>query len=257
MNIQDSKPNPFGHNAWGYLHQKLVDKTIPRGRHLDYGAHDGRLIKTLYAEGLIDSAVGLELSSSAILKSDICEKNVQLVKIESRPKINQQYGLFDSASIIGVLEHVADQDYILKELHGCLKNGGKLLVAVPGKHLFSFLDMGNWKFVFPGLHKLFFERKMGVEAYRLAYLENPDGLIGDVEKEKGWHQHFSKLQLRVLLEKNGFEFIDSGGAGFFMRILRNLRFFSPKFLKHYIDWLVEADERIFSSAEIWILVRKV
>lgn len=244
-------------NAWGYLYASIKSDEIPIGRHLDYGAHDGSLINILANDGLVSSAVGLELSSAAIAKAKNLNKNIELIKIESRPKIAGKYGLFNSASIIGVLEHIVDQDYILQELHGSLEDNGFLLVAVPGQHLFSFLDMGNWKFVFPFLHKLVFERRLGKEMYHRIYVDNPEGLIGDVEKAKGWHQHFSKKELSDIVVRNGFEIVKLDGAGYFYRLLWNIRYFLPKPLKRPFDYLIKLDMSLFSSAELWILAKKI
>ena len=244
-------------NAWNFLYKSLQNGKIKNGRHLDYGAHDGKLINFLCNSKLLRSAVGLELSGEALLKQNILHKNVKLYKINKRPKIKNEFGLFDSISILGVIEHIADQNYILRELHGALRDNGVLVVAVPGKHLFSFLDFGNWKFVFPKLHRLFFEKKIGKKEYNIKYIDNPDGLIGDIEKEKSWHEHFSRTEISVLLENNNFEVIEIGGAGFFMRPLRNIRYFLPQKLKKYIDILVKLDEEKFSSAELWVLARKI
>jgi ubiquinone/menaquinone biosynthesis C-methylase UbiE len=154
------------------------------------------------------------------------------------------------------LEHIHDQDKLLKELNRVTKKGGLFVVAVPGKHFFSFMDMGNWKFVFPRTHKFFVTTWKGKEYYQGRYTANKDGLIGDIEAEKAWHQHFAKEELANLLSKYSFETVAIDGFGFFFRILRNIRFFSPQFIKKFIDRLVLADQKMFSSAEIWVIARK-
>lgn len=256
-NIEFESRNFYDCNAWNYLYQSLQNGKLKKnGRHLDYGAHDGRLIDFLCTAKLLKCAVGLELSRDALAKKKSLHKNVKLYKINKRPKIKSKFGKFDSISILGVIEHIADQDFILNELNKALSDDGKIIVAVPGKHVFSFLDFGNWKFVFPKLHKLFFLKKLGIEEYKFKYLENPDGLVGDIEKEKSWHEHFTREEISELLSRNNFEVLEIGGAGFFMRPLRNIRFFMPNKLKKFIDILVKIDEKKFSSAELWILAKK-
>ena len=243
-------------NAWNYLLLSLKNGKIRNGRHLDYGAHDGKLINFLCKSKLLKSAVGLELSREAISKNINLHKNVKLYKICKRPRIKNKFGLFDSISIMGVIEHVYDQDFILRELNKALHPEGRIVVAVPGKHIFSFLDFGNWKFVFPKLHRFFLEKKIGKDKYKYKYLENPDGLVGDIEKEKSWHEHFTRDKITSLLSKNNFQVIEIGGAGFFMRPLRNIRYFVPHKFKKYLDILVKMDEKKFNSAELWVLAKK-
>jgi hypothetical protein len=118
------------------------------------------------------------------------------------------------------------------------------------------MDMGNWKFDFPRIHRVFVTTWKGKEYYQGRYAANKDGLIGDIEAEKAWHQHFSKIELATLLSKYSFEKVAVDGFGFFFRVLRNIRFFSPQFIKKLIDKIVLADQKIFSSAEIWVIARK-
>lgn len=72
---------------------------------------------------------------------------------------------FSSVIIVGVAEYVADQKRLLKDLHRLLVRGGKIVIAVPRTHLFSFLDMGNWKFVFPKLHECYMCRTKRQEIF--------------------------------------------------------------------------------------------
>jgi hypothetical protein len=130
------------------------------------------------------------------------------------------------------------------------------MIAVPGKHLFSFLDMGNWKFVFPRAHRAYYQLLFGNQAYVSRYSENSDGLIGDIEAEKSWHEHFSKSRLSSLLEAHGFEVLEIDGYGFFNRILINARYLLPGVVKKVLDPLITADKKLFSSAEIWAIGRK-
>src|SRR5690606_2915101 len=167
--------------------------------------------------------------------------NVELKLIKKGAPLPFPDRHFTSSSIVGVLEHIYDQSRILKELHRVTTEGGLFMVAAPGKHFFSFLDMGIWKFVFPMLHRLFYTLSFGREAYISRYVENVDGLIGDIEAEKSWHEHFSKAQLCTLLEAHGFEVLDVDGYGFFNRILINLRYFLPGVTKKLVDPLISAD----------------
>jgi ubiquinone/menaquinone biosynthesis C-methylase UbiE len=252
-----SPSNPFPINAKAYFWEvlKYDDASL---LHLDFGAHDGKVITELVKTGVVKKAIGLDANSEVVKKSQpFLPANVELITINVGEKIPFPNETFTSVSLFGVLEHVLDQDKLLKELNRVTKKGGLFVVAVPGKHFFSFMDMGNWKFVFPRLHKFFVTSSKGKEYYENRYAANIDGLIGDIEAEKAWHQHFAKQELQNLLGQYGFETISIDGFGFFWRVLRNIRYFSPEFAKKMIDKLVLADQKFFSSAEIWAITRKL
>ena len=256
MKIKLSPSNPFPINAKAHFWEILNDNGKSE-LHLDFGAHDGKVITDLVRTGVVKKAIGLDANTEVVKKSqDLLPENVELITIIVGEKIPFPDETFTSVSLFGVLEHVHDQDKLLKELYRVTKKGGLFVVAVPGKHFFSFMDMGNWKFVFPGVHKFFVTTWKGEEYYKNRYAANKDGLIGDIEAEKAWHQHFAKQELQKLLNQYSFETVAVDGFGFFWRVLRNIRYFSPGFIKKIIDKLVLADQKLFSSAEIWVITRK-
>jgi ubiquinone/menaquinone biosynthesis C-methylase UbiE len=256
MKTTVSRQNPFGLNAKGYLWEYLA-KYGRSGKHLDYGAHDAHMLVKLKNTGMIAEGIGVDLNSDAVARAqDKLTDGVTLIAIQKNPKLPFSDQSFDTTSIVGVLEHILDQDHILQELIRVTKAGGYVFVAVPGKHFFSFLDMGNWKFVFPKVHKFFYTLLKSKEAYHSRYAENKDGLFGDVEIEKGWHEHFSKSELEKILERNGLEIVETDGFGFFFRIFVNAQFFMPGPVKKIFDPLIKADSRMFSSAEIWCMAKK-
>jgi SAM-dependent methyltransferase len=255
MKTAISKANPFGMDAKGYLWEYL-SKHGKSWKHLDYGAHDAHMIVKFKNTGVIEQGVGIDLNSEAVARAQSAlPEGVSLVAVKKNPRLPFENGCFDSTSIVGVLEHILDQDHILKELKRVTKVGGTIFVAVPGQHFFSFLDMGNWKFKFPRLHKLFYTLTHSEEDYVARYTANKDGLIGDIEAEKAWHQHFTKCELEAKLRANGLEIIETDGFGYFCRIFVNLGFFLPGRLKNLMNPLIKLDSRLFSSTEIWTMAR--
>ncbi len=251
-----SSLNPFPINAKAHFWEVLNNNGTSE-LHLDFGSHDGKAIVELVKSGVVKKAIGLDANSEVVKNSqESLPPNVELVTIVVGEKIPFPDETFTSVSLFGVLEHVFDQNKLLNELNRVTKKGGLFVVAVPGKHFFSFMDMGNWKFVFPKAHKFFVTTWKGKEYYQNRYATNKDGLIGDIEAEKAWHQHFTKKELQSLLSKYSFETIAVDGFGFFWRVLRNIRFFSPGIIKKIIDKLVLTDQKLFSSAEIWVITRK-
>jgi SAM-dependent methyltransferase len=256
MKTHLSDGNPFGYGPKGYLWERFA-KRSPSPLHLDYGAHDGRLIKLLYEAGMIVEAVGVDLNSQVVQRaSPNLPPKVKLFTVKKNDLLPFPDGYFSSVSMVGVLEHIYNQAHIIEELKRVTRPGGEIFFAVPGKHFFSFLDMGNWKFQFPKIHKWFYTLTHSEDEYVSRYTANKDGLIGDIESEKSWHQHFSLKELSELLANHGLDVVDSDGFGYFNRVLINLRFFMPAKLKKIIDPLVNWDARLFESAEIWIVVRK-
>jgi SAM-dependent methyltransferase len=241
--------------AKAYLAEALFDQKC--NYHLDFGAHDGELISSLKTNNLISRGEGID-ANKEVVDANKCNMpdGVSLKVIETNSNIPFSESTFDSISVVGVVEHVVEQKKLLKELHRVLQPNGLILVAVPGKHLFSFLDMGNWKFIFPRLHEFFVVTSKGRDYFKNHYSENPNGLYGDVEKEKFWHEHFSKNDLKTLLKECGFFIKDVDGFGFFNRIITNLAYFSPNFLTNFFNILVKVDATYFASTEIWVLAEK-
>ena len=255
MKYYHSKQNPFGLSAHAYFWEYLQKE--PSKKHLDYGCNNGRVINELARSNLIEEGYGLDANQTVINEhAHQCEPSVELSIIEVGKSIPFEDSYFSSCSLFGVLEHIHDQSSILDQLNRVLEKDGTFIIAVPGKHFFSFLDLGNWKFVFPRLHRFLYEALRSKEQYEKKYLNNPFGLIGDIEAKKAWHQHFTKEELSQILIEHKFEVIEIDGCGFFWRLIHNFQLLLPKPLKKILEPLAILDKKIFSQAEIWALCKK-
>ena len=165
---------------------------------------------------------------------------------------------FSSITVLDVLEHIYEQRELLDELHRILKDDGMLIVTVPGQHLFSFLDVGNLKFLFPRLHRFYYCINHSKEDYERRYVSNPDGLVGDISARKQWHEHFSRSKLRDLLNNSSFDIYNFDGTGFFWRLIGVASFMSVKIrpLHRFFGKLSQLDSKSFESANIFCLARK-
>ena len=257
MKVSLSYDNPLGPSPLGLTWEYV--KEISPEVHLDYGTHDGKFLFVLHKTNLVKSSIGIDINSESIKNHEIIESkhDIKLVTIKKNEKIPLDNGSVQSVSMIGVLEHIHDQQRILQEIFRVLKPEGKLLILVPGKNIFSFLDLGNFKFIFPSIHRFFIERKYSKEFYRNRFIDCPDGLFGDIETEKMWHQHFSISELKDLLNQNGFNTIKTDGLGFMRRLFILLQYFSPRFLKKFFGKIIVWDALKFESAEIFILANKL
>jgi SAM-dependent methyltransferase len=247
--------NPYGYTRHGYLWETLHNH--PSQNHLDYGAHDGSVIRVLVETGCVDSATGVDVNREVVKgNASGMPPGVDLRSIVRCQPLPFPDHTFETASLLDVIEHVAEQEAVLREIHRVLRPTGRLIITVPGKHLFSFLDTGNLKFRFPRLHRRLYLQRHSLEEYERRYVNNPDGLIGDIEREKAWHQHFSHKELRLLLEDSGFHVVEKDGSGFFSRLFLPLRLISPGFLSSSWDRLLRLDARLFASTNLFCIAEK-
>ena len=220
MRFRPSTANPHTALRFAYAWEHIPLNTAS---HLDVGCFDGEFLASLQSRR-IGRLVGADASSAALTKAREMHPQCEFVHL-SPPEGDLPFAdeTFTSVSLLEVIEHVADQKHLLREVHRVLAPGGVLLVSVPGKHLFSFLDVGNLKFRFPHLHRWFYVRKHGRREYHRRYVDNPEGLVGDISMQKRWHEHFRSDGLKQLLRNSGFEVRDVDGAGFFWRLILGSR----------------------------------
>jgi SAM-dependent methyltransferase len=258
MKIQYSyKKNPFGFSPKGLVFEYLKQDLNNDINILDFGCRNGDFLAALKNSNLLKNALGVDLDSNIIEVAKKNNPNINFQLITKNYKFPDNDASFDAITIIGVVEHVYDQVGLLREMARLTKKNGLIFIAVPGQHLFSFLDMGNFKFRFPKLHKFYYQFFMSSDKYHYKYVSNEFGCIGDIEAEKAWHEHFSRNSMEELISNvEGLEIKTIDGLGFFYRILINLRYFLPSFLKKVIDKLILLDFKYFSVGELIFVLKK-
>ncbi len=105
---------------------KIVEKYVPQGRLLDIGCGSGELLKYFAGQGW--EVMGIEPSKAA---REFAKKKYGL-KIEAEQEIKNLPNLsFDVVSMWHVLEHVADVNERMEQVHRLLKKDGVAVIALP------------------------------------------------------------------------------------------------------------------------------
>lgn len=255
-----SSENPFLGSVrleQAYIWERLSQLFRAQGplRILDYGTHDGAMLHSISTSGILSASVGVDVNISALESLSDTAGSVTLQAVTKGEPLPFPDQSFDAVTLVGVLEHIHRQDLLLTELHRVLKTDGRLLVSVPGQHLFSFLDLGNLKFRYPKLHRRYYTYRHTEDDYIRRYIEGENGLIGDIELEKSWHEHFTKSRLSTLLSEACFIVVDDDGFGYFYRAIHNAYYLSPIFKKSLLKLMLR-DMRSFEKAEIFLECQK-
>ncbi len=135
-----SDGNPFGAIPKGAVWEALMCYGESEN-HLDYGGYDGEALLQFKTTDLIKGGVSFDLNSNVVERnSGRMPKGTRLELIKKGEKLPLADKSVSTISAIGVVEHIADQKAVLDEFRRVLQDDGILILAVPGKHLFSFLD---------------------------------------------------------------------------------------------------------------------
>lgn len=243
MNTPLGPDNPFPPSRYAFAFEQLR----PGDRCLDYGCGNGWFMSQTLTRRQV-AFVGADRNADLVRRS-ACELDVR----HAGGALPFPDASFDCVTLLDVLEHVHDQRGLLRELRRVLVPGGRLVVTTPRLHVFSWLDLGNWRYVCPPLHRWYVRRFQGATVYARRFADNPDGLHGDIEREKGWHEHFTARRLGRLLSESGFVPERFDGSGLFVRVynlcdMLKLRWFPERFRR----W----ERARFSACDLFCLARK-
>jgi len=250
-----SPGNPYGYTRYGYAWEN-----VPAGSaaHLDLGCHDGAFLASLRRKG-ISRLAGADVAREAIDRARRQFPDMEFQHIAEGQPLPFADGTFASVTLLDVIEHVHEQTQLLNEINRVLAGGGRLIVTVPRRYAFSFLDVGNLKFRFPRLHRMLYCLAHSRSDYEQRYVRNPDGLVGDVSARKRHHEHFSQDALAALLAGSGFQAESFDGSAFFARPLVPLTWAGLRIpgLRAVVQRLLAADARRFESMNLFCIARKV
>lgn len=254
MRTRLSPGNPHGPSRYGFAWEHV---SAGGAAHLDFGCYDGGFLASLRTKG-IARLVGIDASRDAVEKAYRRFPDLDVRAISPGAALPFADRSFTSATLLDVLEHVYEQEDLLRELARVLADDGRLIVTVPRQYVFSCLDVGNFKFRFPRLHRRVFLLRHSQEEYERRYVAAADGLIGDVSARKRWHEHFSQPGLAGLLGRAGFEPVVWDASGFLTRPLAPLLVIlrAVPGLRRLAGTIQRADARCFGSMNLFCVARK-
>ncbi|WP_019176582.1 class I SAM-dependent methyltransferase [Methanomassiliicoccus luminyensis] len=117
---------------------KLVSDWLPSGkRYLDIGCSDGEVLH--WVGERCELAVGLDVDRRTMTEArKKCQGSE--FSLGSADRLPFAGSTFDTVSMLDVLEHVPDPIGSLKEVDRVLKPGGRLILSVPHRGAFGFVD---------------------------------------------------------------------------------------------------------------------
>ena len=99
----------------------------------------------------------------------------------------------DVVNCTEVIEHIPFnlRPFLIKEIYRVLAGNGKLLVTVPARGVFHFLDPANFRLIFPNIFNNV-STLIGGSGRELGYVGQQHDIV--------WHHHFTIKELQDLLE---------------------------------------------------------
>ncbi|MGH3496371.1 MAG: methyltransferase domain-containing protein [Nocardioidaceae bacterium] len=246
---QSLGPNPFASHplrryAWAF-HQ-LGGRT---GVHLDLGCGDGAFAAAL-SEHTRLRVVAADAHGGYL--SDARGRRPDDALVQVGGVLPFRDASIDSVSMLDSLEHVADESATLSEVHRVLAPAGLLIVTVPARHLFSVLDPDNAKFRLPRLHALVYRARYGEDRYRQRFVDDADGLRGDLAWTRDTHTNYDPRELFELIEAAGFRLQVRDGANLFWRLLQIPQLLLPSRVAPVLDPAIRLDGQVFARANLFL-----
>jgi SAM-dependent methyltransferase/UDP-N-acetylglucosamine transferase subunit ALG13 len=229
------------------------------GQHLDLGAGTGEFAAAL-AAGTGRPVVAVDPHPAYVATARTRHRHLRVEHVPTRAEVPLADGAVASVSLLDVLEHADDERELLAEARRVLAPGGTLVISVPRRHVFSFLDPDNAKYRWPRLHRLVYRARFGDATYRSRFVDLGDGLRGDMGARRSEHTNYRAAHALRLVEEAGFHVVRVAGANLFWRWLQVPALLGGRRTRKLLAPLVALDGRVFCSprfaANLFLVARR-
>lgn len=135
-----------------------------------------------------DFVCGVDIVQDFLFKGQQSHRSIRFVnaRVENLPFKEKTFGCCVLTEMLGC---ISDQQACVNEAYRVLAKSGKILISVPQKGLFCFLDPDNFKHYFPLIYKVI---------YRLLKGKNPDKSIR-FSRQDDYYRHFDLKDIESLL----------------------------------------------------------
>jgi SAM-dependent methyltransferase len=249
-------PNPFARHhlrRYAFCWEQLAGR---QGRHLDLGCGRGEFLAGLQATAPLECA-GADPHAGYVAAARLACPGVPVHHIPVDGALCFADGEFDSVSLLDVLEHAPDEGRLLAEVWRVLAPGGIIVVTVPRRHAFSFLDPDNAKFRFPRFHRLMYVSRFGRNVYKERFEDLSNGLRGDISVSRKEHTNYRRPELFALLRGHGFQPVTVGGANLFWRWLQIPALVTAGRVRALLERAIYLDGVTFTSANAFVTARRL
>jgi SAM-dependent methyltransferase len=248
--------NPFRNHPlrrYAYAWDELSTRS---GRHLDVGCGTGDFLSVLAATTALDCH-GVDPHEGYLRQAERVypQLAVRFVPIKGPLPYADRY--FNSVSMLDVLEHCPSEDDILGEVRRVLQPDGLLVLTVPARHPFSWLDPDNAKYRLPRFHRAVYSMRFGRDVYQERFVDLSNGLCGDMSIGKREHTNYRRGWLVGRLRAHGFEITRESGANLFWRWFQIPALFATPRLRRPLERLIWLDGELFRRANLFLSARKV
>ncbi len=178
--------------------------TFPLGRMLDFGCGRGEFLARVADRCSVRCGVDVDPDHAMAARR---ESGAQVAVVGASVSLPFADESFHTVVILEVIEHVADEAAVLRELGRVLAPGGRLLLTTPHQGLLTFLDPGNFKFIAPRVHRFIhctvLRRK---EYYRARFGDSRRdhrGMVADFTLDQSpWHRHYRPGEIQALAPRD-------------------------------------------------------
>jgi SAM-dependent methyltransferase/UDP-N-acetylglucosamine transferase subunit ALG13 len=225
------------------------------GRHLDVGCGSGDFLGIL-AESTSRTCVGVDPHPGYVRHARRRFPHLEVAHVGVGVPLPYPDASFSSVSLLDVLEHCPNEDQLLAEVRRVLRPQGMLVLTVPARHIFSWLDPDNVKFRFPRVHRAVYSQRFGVDVYRERFEDTGNGLFGDSSLGKGQHTNYRRDWLVDRLRMHAFEIVRESGANLFWRWFHGPSLLAGPRLRARLEQAICVDGKLFHRANLFLTARR-